>query len=305
MRSSSFVRIIKQDLGALLNFLLEARLLEAGLALLQAGKAATLRELARRAGIPKETLRGRLLRLAKKKTEAFKLLAKLLIPGNHLILDPTWVNGAERVVLLAFLYRGCRVALPLLWELRGLEGKKSSIALPLVIRAKRLSGGLPLFFLADREFDSVELRRGLSKQGLGYAIRAKRRFKKLERERVRVFKGLKSREAWVLLYRKTSNPVMLYKLRSLIEQLFKHTKSFLGLERLLNWRFSRELREGLLILIMLLYAILVLLGLLALELGKTSLSSLEYSPFRIGLSLTIGAAMGYELLEALRRLEGG
>ena len=305
MRSSSFLNLIKQDLDEIINFLSGSKLLEVALALPEAGKAATLRELSARTGIPKETLRGRLLRLAERKREVFQLLAQLLSPGGYVLLDPTWVNGEERIVVLAALYWGKRVALPLLWELRGLEGKKKSLVLPLVIRLKRLTGGLPFYLVADREFDSLELRKGLSKQGIGYVIRAKKRFRRLERERVRVFRGLRQREAWVLLVRKTSCPVRTYRLRPLIELLFKHTKSFLGLESLLNWKVSPKLREGFLILIMLLYTLLVLLGLYALELGRSPLNPSEYSPFRIGYTLTLRAARGCGLFEAMRRLEGG
>ena len=216
---TSETAIIKQDLEKLLGFLSEAKLLEVALALLEAGKATSLRELSARTGIPKETVRGRLLRLGERKREVFKLLGELLIPGAQVILDPTWVNERERVILLAGLYRGRRVAVPLIWELRGLEGGKASLALPLVIRLKRLTGNKPFSLVADREFDSQELRKGLLKQGVGYVIRAKKRFKKLKREKFKVFKGLKRKEPWLLLFRKTSQPAMVYKLRFLLQPL--------------------------------------------------------------------------------------
>ena len=100
------------------------------------------------------------LRLAERKREVFQLLAQLLSPGGYVLLDPTWVNGEERIVVLAALYWGKRVALPLLWELKGLEGKKSSReACPFTWLP---TGSLTLWSL------------GKASQGIGYVIRAKK-----------------------------------------------------------------------------------------------------------------------------------
>ncbi len=271
------VQRINRALKIVQGFILEA---DIGVLHLARHPRSSIRAMARARDVHPEILRRKLMAIGRRREEICAQLALCFRDiGRVWILDPTYTKDREeRLLVIAVLEEFSGKAVPVWWSYQSWEEMRQNPPLSRnlmvegEVRKLKKTLGHSFVILADREFGSKRFRTRLKKMGMGYVLRLRRNDAPgFGDEHETLYQGRGFEDSWRLVSRKQGgDPVKLYRKRMRIEALFRDLKSLFGMRSLLRRISNEEVKEGLVVLMMLAWLFVFLRTLLALAEGLIS-----------------------------------